>query len=285
MEGSKLDEILQQKLNVLKSYIKELGSLAVAYSGGVDSTFLIKVAYDVLGDKALAVTARSSTYPEREFNEAIKYIQEIGARHIAITSEELDVDGFSSNPIDRCYYCKKELFQKVWKVAKENGIDHIADGSNYDDLNDYRPGMKAAQELKVVSPLKFAKLTKKDIRALSKEMGLPTWNKPSFACLASRIPYGQLITREKLSMIDKAENFLIELGFRQLRVRHHGNIARIELGEKDYEKILNRDLMKKIAAKLKDIGFTYVTLDLEGYRTGSMNEVLKESTQYSRSIR
>ncbi|SHF90694.1 uncharacterized protein SAMN02746089_02754 [Caldanaerobius fijiensis DSM 17918] len=274
-----MDEILQQKLNVLKSYIKELGSLAVAYSGGVDSTFLIKVAHDVLKDKALAVTARSSTYPEREFNEAIKYIQEIGARHIVITSEELDIDGFSSNPIDRCYYCKKELFQKVWKVAKENGIDHIADGSNYDDLNDYRPGMKAAQELKVVSPLKFAKLTKKDIRALSKEMGLPTWDKPSFACLSSRIPYGELITREKLSMIDKAENFLIELGFRQLRVRHHGNIARIELGEKDYDKILNKDLMKKIAAKLKDIGFTYVTLDLEGYRTGSMNEVLKERAE------
>ncbi|UZQ82036.1 ATP-dependent sacrificial sulfur transferase LarE [Thermoanaerobacter sp. RKWS2] len=279
MGGNKLDEILRQKLNALKSYIKEMGSLAVAYSGGVDSTFLIKVAHDVLGDKALAVTARSSTYPEREFNEAIKCIQEIGARHIVITSEELDIVGFSSNPIDRCYYCKKELFQKVWKVAKENGIDHIADGSNYDDLNDYRPGMKAAQELNVVSPLKFAKLTKKDIRALSKEMGLPTWDKPSFACLASRIPYGELITQEKLSMIDKAENFLIELGFRQLRVRHHGNIARIELGEKDYDKILNRDLMKKIAAKLKDIGFTYVTLDLEGYRTGSMNEVLKENTQ------
>ncbi|WP_026486499.1 ATP-dependent sacrificial sulfur transferase LarE [Caldanaerobius polysaccharolyticus] len=274
-----MNDILQHKLEVLKSYLKELGSLAVAYSGGVDSTFLVKVAYDVLGDRVLAVTARSSTYPEREFNEALEYIKDIGAKHVVITSEELDIDGFSRNPVDRCYYCKRELFEKIWEVAKQNGIEHVADGSNFDDLNDYRPGLKAAQELKVVSPLKYAKLTKEDIRAVSRDIGLPTWDKPSFACLSSRIPYGQEITREKLSMVERAENFLLELGFRQVRVRHHGDIARIEVGEKEYDKILDKNLMRDIAAKLKDIGFTYVALDMEGYRTGSMNEVLKEKAR------
>lgn len=266
--------MLEQKFNDLKNYIKSLGSVAVAYSGGVDSTFLIKVAHDVLGEKAIAVTARSSTYPEREFNEAVEYIKDIGAQHIVIISEELDIEGFSNNPTNRCYYCKKELFRKVGEVAKEKGIQYVADGSNYDDLNDYRPGMQAARELQVVSPLKYAKLTKEDIRILSKQLGLPTWDKPAFACLSSRFPYGHKITREKLSMVEKAEQYLMDLGFRQLRVRHHGETARIEIGEQEFDRFLDRALMRKVAEKLKSLGFTYVCLDLEGYRTGSMNEVL-----------
>jgi uncharacterized protein len=267
--------VLEQKFDDLKSYLEDLGSIAVAYSGGVDSTFLIKVAYDVLGDQAIAVTARSSTYPEREFHEAVKYIEEIGARHIVIESEELDIQGFSDNPTNRCYYCKKELFQKVGEVAKEQGIQYVSDGSNYDDLNDYRPGMQAAQELQVVSPLKHAKLRKEDIRVLSKQLGLPTWDKPAFACLSSRFPYGHKITREKLSMVEQAEQYLMDLGFKQLRIRHHEDTARIEIGEKEFDKFLDKDLMRMVSKHFKTLGFTYVCLDLEGYRTGSMNEVLK----------
>ncbi|WP_330386499.1 ATP-dependent sacrificial sulfur transferase LarE [Natronincola ferrireducens] len=266
--------MLQQKFQNLKEYIKDLGSLAIAYSGGVDSTFLIKVAYDVLGEKAVAVTARSSTYPEREFREAVDYIKTIGAKHIVIESEELDIEGFSTNPVNRCYYCKKELFQKVQEVAKKLNIEFVADGSNQDDLKDYRPGMEAAKELKVVSPLKHVELTKEDIRNLSKDLDLPTWDKPAFACLSSRFPYGHEITIEKLSMVDRAENFLMDLGFRQLRVRHHGELARIEIGEKEFQKFLQPSLVKKIAKELKAIGFTYVCFDMEGYRTGSMNETL-----------
>lgn len=266
--------LLQEKYANLKDYIKNLGSLAIAYSGGVDSTFLLKVAYDVLGENAIAVTATSSTYPKREFEEAKRWIKDIGAKHIIIESEELDINGFSENPTNRCYYCKQELFTKVQGVAMENNIKYVADGSNLDDLGDFRPGLQAAAELKVVSPLREAKMTKEDIRALSKELALPTWSKPAFACLSSRFPYGHKITKEKLSMVEQAEDYLYELGLRQLRVRHHENIARIELGEVEFEKFMNKNLMRQVGEKLKEIGFTYVTLDLNGYRTGSMNEVL-----------
>lgn len=265
---------IDEKFNILKDYLKELGSLVIAYSGGVDSTFLTKVAFDVLGDKVIAVTARSSTYPEREFNEAIEYIGKIGAQHIVIISEELDIEGFSSNPVNRCYYCKKELFQKVKNIAEQHGVLYVADGSNYDDLNDFRPGMQAAKELEVVSPLKYAKLTKEDIRTLSKNLGLPTWDKPSYACLSSRFPYGHTITREKLSMVEKAEDYLVGLGFKQIRVRHHEQIARIEVGEKEFDKFLEKEFISRVAKYFKSLGFAYVCLDLEGYRTGSMNEVL-----------
>jgi uncharacterized protein len=267
-----IDETLQEKYEKLKNYIKSLGSLAVAYSGGVDSTFLVKVAYDVLGDRVIAVTATSSTYPKRELNDAITFIEQIGAKHIVIESEELEIEGFNKNPVDRCYYCKKELFEKIWKVAKAHGIEYVADGSNYDDLNDFRPGMKAACELNVVSPLKVAGLTKEDIRKLSKELGLPTWDKPAFACLSSRIPYGERITKEKLSMIEKAEEYLLELGFKQVRVRYHQDkLARIEIGKDEIEKFLNINLIEGVRNKFKELGFLYVTLDLDGYRTGSMN--------------
>ena len=267
---------LQEKYSFLKTYIKDLGSLAVAYSGGVDSTFLLKVAYDVLGDKVIAVTATSSTYPQREFEEAKRWIKDIGATHIIIESEELEIDGFTENPTNRCYYCKRELFNKVKKEAIQKNIQYVADGSNLDDLGDYRPGMQAAAELEVVSPLKLANMTKEDIRILSKELNLPTWSKPAFACLSSRFPYGHKITREKLSMVERAENYLIDLGFRQIRVRHHDDTARIELGEMEFERFANKDLMRQVGKEFKDIGFTYVTLDLNGYRTGSMNEVLKD---------
>lgn len=265
---------LHEKLNRLKEQLKSLGSAAVAYSGGVDSTFLLKVAYEVLGDNVVAVTARSSTYPEREFNEAVKYIKEIGAKHIVIISEELEIEGFSQNPKNRCYFCKRELFSKIRALADEKGINAVLDGSNLDDTGDYRPGMQAAKEIRVISPLKENGLTKNDIRELSKEMGIPTWNKPSFACLSSRFPYGNEITEPKLKMVEQAEQFLLDLGFRQLRVRHHEDIARIEVASHERSRFFDEDLMDKVAEEFKKIGYKYVTLDMQGYRTGSMNEVL-----------
>ncbi|MBU3154604.1 ATP-dependent sacrificial sulfur transferase LarE [Clostridium estertheticum] len=272
---------LEMKFQKLKDSIQGLGSVAIAYSGGVDSTFLLKVAADVLGNKVIAITAKSTTYPEREFKEAVKYIGDIGAKHIVIISEELEIEGFAKNPIDRCYFCKKELFSKVRKVADDNNINAVLDGSNADDVSDYRPGMKAANELKVISPLKDAGLTKDNIRELSKRLGLPTWNKPAFACLSSRFPYGNEITVEKLSMVERAEQFLLDLGFRQIRVRHHGDIARVEVNAQERKKFFSTEIMDKVANELKNIGFKYVTLDLLGYRTGSMNEVLSDKEKNS----
>ncbi|MCB2361388.1 ATP-dependent sacrificial sulfur transferase LarE [Clostridium estertheticum] len=272
---------LEMKFQKLKDSIQGLESVAIAYSGGVDSTFLLKVAADVLGNKVIAITAKSTTYPEREFKEAVEYIGDIGAKHIVIISEELEIEGFAKNPIDRCYFCKKELFSKVRKVADDNNINAVLDGSNADDVSDYRPGMKAANELKVISPLKDAGLTKDNIRELSKRLGLPTWNKPAFACLSSRFPYGNEITVEKLSMVERAEQFLLDLGFRQIRVRHHGDIARVEVNAQERNKFFSIEIMDKVANELKNIGFKYVTLDLLGYRTGSMNEVLSEKEKNS----
>ena len=248
--------------------------MAVAFSGGVDSTFLLKVAHDVLGDNAIAVTARSSTYPEREFKEAVNFAAQNNIEHVVIVSEELEIEGFSENPVDRCYFCKRELFSKIAGIAKEKGIKFVADGSNVDDLGDYRPGLKAVAELGVVSPLREAGMTKEDIRALSKEMGLATWDKPAFACLSSRFPYGQKITKEKLEMVDKAEQYLLDLGFKQVRVRHHGDVARIEVAAHERRKFFDEQLMDRISGEFKKIGFTYTALDLKGYRTGSMNETL-----------
>jgi uncharacterized protein len=267
---------LQQKFEKLKQILKEVESGAVAYSGGVDSTFLIKVAYDVLGDKVIAVTATSSTYPIREYNEAKKYIKKFGAKHITIESEELEIEGFAKNPVNRCYFCKTELFTKVRAEANKFGFKNVMDGSNFDDTSDFRPGMKAAKEQGVISPLKMAGLTKRDIRELSKQLNIPTWNKPSFACLSSRFPYGKEITVEKLTMVDKAEQFLMDMGFKQLRVRHHDEIARIEVDPDERVRFFDLEIMDKIGNEFKKIGFKYVTLDIIGYRTGSMNEVLSE---------
>jgi len=276
MEDDKrmLDIHPNEKKQKLQNYIKNLGSIAIAYSGGVDSTFLLKIAHEVLAERCIAITAKSSTYPEREYLAATRFCQEHGIHHISIESEELDIEGFASNPINRCYYCKKELYTKIWRVVKEYGILHIADGSNLDDLGDFRPGMEAAREQNVISPLQECKLTKEDIRYLSKEMELPTWDKPSFACLSSRFPYGHTITREKLSMVEQAEDYLRNLGFRQIRVRHHGDIARIEVDRDERELFFHQDKMDQISTNLKKLGFSYITLDLQGYRTGSMNETI-----------
>ncbi|PKN53160.1 MAG: TIGR00268 family protein [Deltaproteobacteria bacterium HGW-Deltaproteobacteria-13] len=265
---------IQEKLENLKRLLEQMNSLAVAYSGGVDSTFLLKVAHDVLHDRVIAVTATSATYPERELKEAEAFALNVGIRHIIIHSEELDIEGFAGNPTNRCYLCKKELFSRIREVAGQNGIQYVAEGSNIDDLGDYRPGMQAIKELNIVSPLKEAQLSKDDIRELSKQMGLPTWDKPAFACLSSRFPYGQQITPEKLAMVDRAEQYLLDLGFRQVRVRHHGDIARIEVSATERKRFFDVELMEKIHAKFKDIGFAYTALDLQGYRTGSMNEVI-----------
>jgi uncharacterized protein len=276
---------LYLKLERLQEILREMGSLIVAFSGGVDSTFLLKVAKDSLGENVLAVTATSSTYPERESREAEGLAREIGARHIKIESEELDIPGFRNNPPDRCYYCKGELFHKLKEIAERENIKFIADGSNLDDLSDYRPGRKAAEELGVRSPLKEAGFTKENIRILSKEMGLSTWNKQSFACLASRFPYGNEINPNKLGMVDKAEDFLLSMGFRQVRVRHHDTIARIEVSKDEIVRLFYNGTSETISKRLKEIGFKYITVDLEGYRTGSMNLALPSKNVKSLSER
>jgi len=267
--------VRNQKLTLLKEYIKELGSVAVAFSGGVDSTFLLKTAHDVLGNNVIAVTARSRSFPERELKEAMLFCEKEKIRHIITESEELKIDGFSKNPPNRCYLCKTELFTKIWALAREEGVSHVAEGSNIDDEGDYRPGLIAVAELGVKSPLRYAGLTKKEIRELSKETGLPTWEKQSFACLASRFPYGQEITEEKLAMVDKAEQFLLDNGFRQVRVRIHGNVARIEADESGFELLRDRGLRERVYGAFRVIGFDYAAADLLGYRTGSMNETMK----------
>lgn len=262
------------KLENLKKYLSSLESVAVAFSGGVDSTFLLKVANMVLGDKAVAITAISASYPKREYLEACSFARENEISQISFESEELDIDGFSNNPLNRCYLCKKELFLKMKAIAEENGLSYIVEGSNADDNNDYRPGHIAINELNILSPLRYAKLTKNEIRELSKQMGLKTWDKPSFACLSSRFPYGESITHEKLNMVDLAEQFLLDLNFTQVRVRHHNNLARIEIEENELERILKKEVRQAIFERFKEIGFTYVSVDIKGYRMGSMNEAL-----------
>ena len=269
-----IEAIYNKKFENLKAYLRSLGSLAVAYSSGVDSTFLLKVAHDVLGDKAIAITATSSFFPKRESDEASDFCKANGIKQIIVASEELDIPEIRHNPTNRCYLCKKDLFTKIISIAKENGLDYVAEGSNMDDMGDYRPGLKAIAELGIKSPLRECGLYKEEIRTLSKQLDLPTWNKPSFACLASRFVYGEEITREKLKMVEKAEESLLKLGFKQFRVRIHGeNLARIEVPPADLEKLFS--LREIISKALHEVGFTYITMDLSGYRTGAMNEGIK----------
>ncbi|MBI2471184.1 MAG: ATP-dependent sacrificial sulfur transferase LarE [Planctomycetes bacterium] len=263
-----------EKLKKLRDIIKDFESVVVAFSGGVDSSLVAKVCYDVLGDKAIAVTARSETYPAYEYEEAVKIAKEIGVPHMTIDTSELGIKGFAENPPNRCYFCKSELFGKLREIAGEKGYKNVADGANLDDAGEYRPGLDAAKELEVRSPLKESGLRKADIREISKYLNLSNWNKPSYACMSSRFPYGQSITEEKLTIVAAAENYLRNIGLKQFRVRHHDTIARIEVLPEDIPLLLQNGNRNELVRKFKDIGYKYVTIDLEGYRSGSMNEVL-----------
>ncbi len=262
------------KLEKLRGILRETDTLLIAFSGGVDSTFLLKVSFDTLGSNAAAITVRSPTYPERELKEAVRLASVIGVAHFIVESNELEIPNFSDNTEKRCYYCKSELFRISLDKARSLGFKYVADGSNSDDLMDFRPGSVAATELGIRSPLQEAGLKKEEIRLLSKELELPTWNKPSFACLSSRFPYGTKITEERLDKVRKGEDLLRKLGFIQFRVRYHGNTVRIEVEPEQIGLLLEEGARKKVVTGFKKIGFVYITLDLEGYRTGSMNEVL-----------
>ena len=270
----KLNEKLGEKYQALLEYLESLGSVAVAFSGGVDSTFLLHAAQDALGGNVVAVTFDSPLFPERELKEAAAFCKAAGIRQVMVGSRKLEIEGFAHNPTNRCYLCKRELLGKIGQVAQAEGAAAVVEGSNVDDEADYRPGLQAVAELGVKSPLRAVGLTKAEIRDLSCRFGLPTWDKQSFACLATRFPYGDQISEAKLQMVDKAEQLLFDLGFRQARVRIHGNLARIEILPEEFSRFMEEDVRIRVDAAFREYGFAYVTLDVRGYRTGSMNEVI-----------
>lgn len=269
------EAVLDQKEQSVFGYLESLGSVIVAFSGGVDSAYVAYAASRVLQDRALAVTAISPSYPDRQKRDAIAFVQQFGLRHRFIETDEMSDVNYRRNPANRCYYCKTELYAKLARLAQEQGFAAICDGVNVDDLGDFRPGRQAAKESGVLSPLVACGINKAEVRALSHRAGLPTWDKPASACLSSRIPYGMEITVEKLRVIEAGEEVLRRLGFRVFRVRHHGEIVRLEFGRDELARAMRPEVTERLIHEFKALGFLYVTIDLEGYRSGSLNEALK----------
>jgi uncharacterized protein len=269
---------MEAKVEQLKSNLAQSGGVLVAFSAGVDSTFLLKVAYMVLGDRAVALTATSPTVPPGELDAAKAFARDLGCRHLIVDSHEMENPSFAQNPANRCFFCKDELYRICHDQAGRLGIEVIVDGTNLDDLKDHRPGLKAADALGIRHPLVEAEMTKDDIRRYSRELGLPTWDKPSSPCLSSRFPYGTGITLERLKKVGACEVFLKELGFREFRVRYHDDLARIEVAPGEFDRLMEKNTREVVVRRFKQVGFNYVSLDLQGYRSGSLNEALPAHT-------